>query len=342
MSFFLDRDAVAEAARLLIALFQFCLFQPRPEGHRWAHTIADRLAGDEPYASEVFGAAALGSWFEGDTEAAVDQGLRAVAAAAATGTSDRWARTALVDALAYAGDLSAAAPHYAGAGRRLANECRSLLADQRAGLRGDQLRHVQPNGRGIAMRRALALANGAPARQPRRPALGALRAGPGRRPHPSPRGVRGVRAGDASRPGSRQPVQRRLGPRRVGGPEATPRRLANGGGGHARPSRPSRRFRQPLPALASAPGGRPAVDEGRPPGARRARPSRAPRPTAMPTEVGTRSDDSNDLSQLERRLGNEWPRLRIRAQALAEPELIGLCRDELARLQAGPSSAAPA
>jgi hypothetical protein len=109
---FVDGDAVAEAARLVTSLFQYCLAQPAPEGHRWAAVVADRLDGDEPYATEIMGCAALGHWFSGDTRKAIAMAERAVALHTSNGTSERWALTALVDAYGYSGNVEAVVPHY--------------------------------------------------------------------------------------------------------------------------------------------------------------------------------------------------------------------------------------
>jgi predicted ATPase/class 3 adenylate cyclase len=109
---FLDNDVTSEAARLVTSLFQYCLGQPAAEGHRWAAALTDRLTGDEPYAAEIMGCAALGYWFSGDTRSAIDSALRALEMPSANAASDRWARTALVNAYGYAGDAEALIPHY--------------------------------------------------------------------------------------------------------------------------------------------------------------------------------------------------------------------------------------
>ncbi|HZX54139.1 MAG TPA: BTAD domain-containing putative transcriptional regulator, partial [Ilumatobacteraceae bacterium] len=109
---FFDNDAIVEAARLVRSLFQYCLAQPVPEGHRWAAVLAGRLVGDEPFATEIMGCAALGHWFAGDTSTAIAYAQRALAMPLSNGESDRWARTALVDAYGYSGDLDALIPHY--------------------------------------------------------------------------------------------------------------------------------------------------------------------------------------------------------------------------------------
>ena len=88
------------------------MFQPAPEGHQWAADVADRINGDEPFAAEIMGYAALGHWFAGDTKAAIELAQRAVSAAAQTGESDHWARNALVNAYGYSGDMIALIPHY--------------------------------------------------------------------------------------------------------------------------------------------------------------------------------------------------------------------------------------
>lgn len=112
MALLLERGAVASAARMVVALFQFALFQPRPEVYRWAATIADRIDDGAPHAAETLGAAALAAWFAGDTDRAVAVGSRAVAVATAQGGSTVWARTALVDALSYAHRFDEVPAHF--------------------------------------------------------------------------------------------------------------------------------------------------------------------------------------------------------------------------------------
>jgi class 3 adenylate cyclase len=109
--FLIDDGALDEAARLAIALFQFCFFQPRPEGHRWVRTVASRCTGNEPWAADALGAAALAAWYAGDSRRAILFGTASVEKASRHG-SDRWGRMALADAYGYSGDLDAAVPHY--------------------------------------------------------------------------------------------------------------------------------------------------------------------------------------------------------------------------------------
>lgn len=104
--YFVERGAVDDAARLVVALFQFALFQPRPEVYGWAEWVAERIDDQRPHAAEIIGAAALGAWFAGDIERAIGRGSRAIEVAARTGGSTIWARTALVDALGYANRLA--------------------------------------------------------------------------------------------------------------------------------------------------------------------------------------------------------------------------------------------
>jgi predicted ATPase/class 3 adenylate cyclase len=104
---FLDRSAVVEAGRLVIALFPFALFQPRPEVHRWAATVARAIDDDAPGAAEVVGAAALGAWYAADIDRALALGSRAITIAEAHGGSTISARTALVNAYGYSADMDA-------------------------------------------------------------------------------------------------------------------------------------------------------------------------------------------------------------------------------------------
>jgi hypothetical protein len=108
---FIDHGEETEAARLVVAIFQFALLQPRPEVYGWATTVADRIDDAAPRAAELVGAAALGAWYGGDLDRAVALGTRAVAVAAAHGGSPRLGRTALVDALGYANRLDEAITH---------------------------------------------------------------------------------------------------------------------------------------------------------------------------------------------------------------------------------------
>jgi predicted ATPase/class 3 adenylate cyclase len=110
VEFFLGNDRIVEAARMVVALSQFALLEPRPEVYGWASTIASRIDDDVPKASEVLGAAAHGAWFAGDTDRAVALGLRAVAAA--PGGSTRLAHNTLMDAFGNAGQFDAATTHY--------------------------------------------------------------------------------------------------------------------------------------------------------------------------------------------------------------------------------------
>jgi len=107
MDHLLDTGAVAEAARMVVAVFQFALFQPRPEAYGWAAAVARRIDDALPHAAEVVGAAALGAWYESDIDRSLALGGRALAIAADHGGSTIWARTALVNALGYVQDMEA-------------------------------------------------------------------------------------------------------------------------------------------------------------------------------------------------------------------------------------------
>jgi len=75
--------------------------------------VADRIDDATPKAAELIGAAALGAWYSGDTDRAVSLGTRAVEVAATHGGSPRLGRTALVDALSFAGRLDDAITTFA-------------------------------------------------------------------------------------------------------------------------------------------------------------------------------------------------------------------------------------
>ncbi len=100
----LETGAVRDAARLVCAVFEYCLFHLRTEGFTWARQLAERIADDDPLASRILGAAALGAWFSGDDDA-VPLAERALDSGERTGGSTVWARAALVDAHGYAGRI---------------------------------------------------------------------------------------------------------------------------------------------------------------------------------------------------------------------------------------------
>ena len=103
--YFAEHEAVEDAARLVVALFPFGVFQPQPEVYSWAEWTAERIDVAQPHAAEVVGEAALGAWYAGDIERAISRGTRAVDIAGRFGGSTIWARTALVDALGYTGRM---------------------------------------------------------------------------------------------------------------------------------------------------------------------------------------------------------------------------------------------
>ena len=96
VEFLLEQGAVDEAGALVTRLFQFCLFQPRPEGHRWAIEVARRVETVDGLGVDVLGAAALASWFAGDMTNAIELGHRSIAGAGAAparrrcGHGPRW------------------------------------------------------------------------------------------------------------------------------------------------------------------------------------------------------------------------------------------------------------
>jgi predicted ATPase/DNA-binding SARP family transcriptional activator len=132
MSFFLETaddespsDQAAsldQAARLLVALFAFCQFNIVAEANRWAIEITDLLPDDHPTLPDICGAAALGAWYEGRTDLALQYGERAVERSTYLGQRvPYWARLALVDAYGFVGRVDLAMPSFS-----------ALVADSRA------------------------------------------------------------------------------------------------------------------------------------------------------------------------------------------------------------------
>ncbi len=73
-----DEGNADDAAKLLVALFTFGHLHVLPEVNRWARQLADSLSEDHELLAEICGAAALGSWFEGRMDVAIDYGERSV------------------------------------------------------------------------------------------------------------------------------------------------------------------------------------------------------------------------------------------------------------------------
>jgi predicted ATPase/class 3 adenylate cyclase len=102
-----------DAARMVIGLFQFCLFQMLSEANDWAMRLTRTLDSTSPMMASVFGAAAIGAWFVGDMETAIGLGEQAVAAAPSPrDPSALWAHLALIDAKAYLGRLGEIPEHH--------------------------------------------------------------------------------------------------------------------------------------------------------------------------------------------------------------------------------------
>jgi predicted ATPase/DNA-binding SARP family transcriptional activator len=143
-----DVDA---AARLLVALFSFCHFHVVPEVNRWAAELSSILPADHDLRADVCGAAALGAWFEGAMERAIELGEDAVACAAGHGRSaPPWARLALVDAYGFLGQVNSVYDHFV-----------ALVRDSRA----DPNPFWQINGLGYEALGALTLGRVQSARQ---------------------------------------------------------------------------------------------------------------------------------------------------------------------------------
>jgi predicted ATPase/class 3 adenylate cyclase/DNA-binding SARP family transcriptional activator len=330
---FLDHDDVIDAARLVCSLFQYCVCQPAPEGYRWAAAVAERLVGDEPYATEVMGCAALGRWFAGDIRSAIRLAERAVNTSAPTGASDRWARTALVDAYGYSGDLTSLGPHYL-----------ALVK----GLRESPEVYWQVNGLGFEAVRfsmmgdgpeALRLANEAiaAARDNRNPeclnwgfyALGRALAPTDPRAaceafEQAMRAARSIsgnfHAGLALIEWVR--LKRQLGESQlaVSGVLDLVDMMAVSGNR----SQMSQTLREAGLLLADADCHTEAALALL---ARRGLPS-------MPTGGFLDFEEEPRLAELADELEDQWTQLEVRAAALSEPELIALCRTELSRLRA--------
>jgi predicted ATPase/class 3 adenylate cyclase len=104
--------SIDDAARMVIGLFQFCLFQMVSEANDWAMRLTRVLDATSPMTAPVFGAAALGAWFVGDMETAITLGERAVEAAPSPrDPSALWAHLALIDSKAYLGRLDEVPEH---------------------------------------------------------------------------------------------------------------------------------------------------------------------------------------------------------------------------------------
>ena len=104
VEYLIERGLVEDAATLVIAVFQFCLLHMISEVYGWAATLVNALEQDSPLLAEICGAAALGHWYEGDTERAIDLGERALRSVEFSRQPFAfWAHLALIDAYGYAG-----------------------------------------------------------------------------------------------------------------------------------------------------------------------------------------------------------------------------------------------
>ena len=106
-------NSIDDAARMVVALFQFCQFQMLSEANDWAMRLTKMLDADSPMTVPIFGAAALGSWFSGDFESAIALGEQAIRAAPSRrDPSALWAHEALMDAKAYSGRWEDSLEHF--------------------------------------------------------------------------------------------------------------------------------------------------------------------------------------------------------------------------------------
>ncbi|MET0459491.1 MAG: adenylate/guanylate cyclase domain-containing protein [Ilumatobacteraceae bacterium] len=334
INWFAANDRRHEATRMVLALFQFFLFQPEPEGHRWAAQLAEHVDDADPLATELLGATAMGMWYLGDVERAISAGRRAVDIAARHGGNVWWARNALVNAYGYAGDLDRLVPHYLALISELSRcdvpfwqvhgsalEAISLSmagktrsARERAGVAIAIAQRMQ-NPSSIhwsfyALGRALATTEPDAACEAFEQAMRASRS-------VDNRFILGLALVEWVR------LKRRMGDRRsaVTGVLDLLDLLALSGNR----SQLSQSLREAGMLLA---------DEGRLADGALALLARRGLP-AMPTDGIDDVDDIPRLADLEQTLADEWPRIQVRAMALDEPSLIELCRGELGRLRAG-------
>jgi predicted ATPase/class 3 adenylate cyclase len=106
--------SVDAAARMVVALYQFCQFHLLSEVHEWALRLTELMADDAPLTTQVWGVAAMGSWFAGDVEGAIGLAERAIRTAPSPrDPSTLWAHVAMVDALGYSGRVEHTAEHFA-------------------------------------------------------------------------------------------------------------------------------------------------------------------------------------------------------------------------------------
>ena len=104
VEYLMERGRAEEAATLVIAIFQFCLLHMISEVYGWAATLVNVLEPSSPLLAEVCGAAALGHWYEGDIDRAIDVGEQALRSVEfARQPFAFWAHLALIDAYGYAG-----------------------------------------------------------------------------------------------------------------------------------------------------------------------------------------------------------------------------------------------
>jgi predicted ATPase/class 3 adenylate cyclase len=112
VAWFFERS-VEEAARMVVALFQFCQFHLLSEANEWALRLTELIEDDSALATPVCGAAALGCWFSGDVDGAIRLSERAIRAAPSPrDPSTLWAHLALIDAYGYSGRVEQTAEHF--------------------------------------------------------------------------------------------------------------------------------------------------------------------------------------------------------------------------------------
>jgi class 3 adenylate cyclase len=99
-----EHATVEQTARIVTALFEFCLFQLVAEGYEWVGQLAPLVDDASPWAPQVLGAAALAAWFKGSPDDAIKLGQKALDSIGGLDDVNYfWALQALFNAFSYTG-----------------------------------------------------------------------------------------------------------------------------------------------------------------------------------------------------------------------------------------------